>query len=82
MEHDGGPLLVGGDVRTMSPATASILENREVIAVDQDPLGRPGVRMAIAQGTRCGTAGSPTAPTRALPQHGLATATLETPCLP
>jgi alpha-galactosidase len=34
------PLLAGNDVRNMSPATAAILLNREVIAVDQDPLGR------------------------------------------
>lgn len=34
------PLLAGNDVRSMSPTTASILLNREVIAVDQDPTGR------------------------------------------
>jgi alpha-galactosidase len=34
------PLLAGNDLRNMSPATAAILLNREVIAVDQDPLGR------------------------------------------
>jgi len=34
------PLLAGNDVRSMSPVTASILLNREVIAIDQDPLGR------------------------------------------
>lgn len=44
------PLLVGGDVRTMTPSTASIVTNREVIAVDQDPLGRPGVRLADRAG--------------------------------
>jgi alpha-galactosidase len=33
------PLLAGNDVRTMSAETASILLNREVIAIDQDPLG-------------------------------------------
>jgi alpha-galactosidase len=40
------PLLIGGDVRAMSPASASIITNRDVIAVDQDPAGRPGVRIA------------------------------------
>ena len=38
------PLLAGNDVRTMSPAATAILTNRDVIAVDQDPLvsqGRP-----------------------------------------
>jgi alpha-galactosidase len=34
------PLLAGNDVRSMSAATAAILLNQEVIAIDQDPLGR------------------------------------------
>jgi alpha-galactosidase len=34
------PLLAGNDVRNMSAVTSSILLNREVIAIDQDPLGR------------------------------------------
>jgi alpha-galactosidase len=34
------PLLAGNDVRTMSEETRSILMNREVIAVDQDALGK------------------------------------------
>ncbi len=33
------PLFAGNDVRTMKPQTKAILENREIIAVDQDPLG-------------------------------------------
>jgi alpha-galactosidase len=32
------PLLAGNDVRTMSEQTRAILTNRDVIAVDQDPL--------------------------------------------
>ena len=39
------PLLVGNDVAHMSEATKSILENREVIAIDQDPLGIQGHRV-------------------------------------
>jgi hypothetical protein len=35
---DGAPLLAGNDITTMSSATANILTNSEVIAVDQDPL--------------------------------------------
>ncbi|MFT4041962.1 MAG: glycoside hydrolase family 27 protein [Gordonia sp. (in: high G+C Gram-positive bacteria)] len=35
----GAPLIAGNDVRSMSAATAAILTNREVIAVDQDTLG-------------------------------------------
>ena len=34
------PLLAGNDVRTMSDETKSILMNKEVIAIDQDPLGK------------------------------------------
>jgi alpha-galactosidase len=34
------PLLAGNDIRTMSAVTKSILMNREVIAIDQDPLGK------------------------------------------
>ena len=37
------PLIAGHDVRTMSAATKEILTNREVIAVDQDSLGRQGM---------------------------------------
>jgi alpha-galactosidase len=36
------PLLAGNDLRAMSPATRETLLNREVIAVDQDPLGIQG----------------------------------------
>jgi alpha-galactosidase len=34
------PLLTGNDIRTMSAVTKSILLNKEVIAVDQDVLGK------------------------------------------
>jgi alpha-galactosidase len=34
------PLLAGNDIRTMSDTTRSILLNKEVIAIDQDPLGK------------------------------------------
>ncbi len=34
------PLLAGNDIRTMSDVTKSILLNKEVIAIDQDPLGK------------------------------------------
>ncbi|WP_438302795.1 NPCBM/NEW2 domain-containing protein [Streptomyces sp. HUAS TT11] len=36
------PLLIGSDLREASPATLDILGNKEVIAVDQDPLGKQG----------------------------------------
>jgi alpha-galactosidase len=36
------PLIAGNDIRAMSTATHDILTNTEVIAVDQDPLGKQG----------------------------------------
>lgn len=42
------PLIAGNDLRTMTEETRQILMNTEVIAVDQDPWGLPGVR--IGQG--------------------------------
>ena len=38
------PLLAGNDIRDMKPAIADILINKEAIAVDQDKLGKQGVR--------------------------------------
>jgi len=39
------PLMIGCDVRKLTPDTASLLMNREVLAVNQDPLGIPGRRV-------------------------------------
>jgi alpha-galactosidase len=39
------PLLAGNDLRDMKADTHDILSNKEVIAVDQDPLGRQGRRV-------------------------------------
>ena len=39
-------LLAGNDIRDMSPETAAVLMNKEVIAVDQDKLGKQGTRVA------------------------------------
>jgi alpha-galactosidase len=39
------PLFAGNDLTTMSPTVRQILLNREVIAVDQDPLGVEGRRI-------------------------------------
>jgi alpha-galactosidase len=39
------PLIAGNDLSTMSEDTKSILMNKEVIAVDQDPLGSAGRRV-------------------------------------
>lgn len=40
------PLIAGNDLRTMTPEIRDILTNKEVIGVDQDPLGREGRRVA------------------------------------
>jgi len=39
------PLIAGNDLRDMRPEIRDILTNREVIAVDQDALGREGERV-------------------------------------
>ena len=38
------PLMIGCDIRDLTPAAKAILTNPEVIAIDQDPLGRQGCR--------------------------------------
>jgi alpha-galactosidase len=39
------PLLAGNDIRSMSDDTKEILLNKELIAIDQDKLGRQGTRV-------------------------------------
>ncbi|MBC8139903.1 MAG: hypothetical protein H7Y38_00520, partial [Armatimonadetes bacterium] len=40
------PLMIGCDLRTMDEQTLSLLTNPEVLAVNQDPLGKVGRRVA------------------------------------
>lgn len=40
------PLLAGNDLQRMAPETLAILVNRDVIAVDQDPLGKQATRVS------------------------------------
>lgn len=40
------PLIAGNDLRHMTPEIQEILANKEVIAIDQDPLGSEGKRVA------------------------------------
>ena len=40
------PLLAGNDIRSMAQDTKNILLNREVIAIDQDPLGKQATPIA------------------------------------
>jgi alpha-galactosidase len=44
------PLLIGSDLRDASDATFEILGNKEVIAVDQDPLGKQGTVLSSEGG--------------------------------
>ena len=44
------PLLVGTDIRKIKPDALEILLNKEVIAVDQDPLGVQGKQVRDADG--------------------------------
>ena len=42
------PLIAGNDIRTMTEATRAILLNREVIAIDQDTLGKQGTPFSVS----------------------------------
>jgi hypothetical protein len=42
----GAPLIAGNNLATMSQATAAILTNRQLIAIDQDPRGLQGTKVA------------------------------------
>jgi alpha-galactosidase len=44
-----GPLIAGNDLRSMSAAVTTVLTNTEVIAVDQDALGKQGTLVATPQ---------------------------------
>ncbi|MGW1496555.1 NPCBM/NEW2 domain-containing protein [Streptomyces sp. NPDC002402] len=44
------PLLIGSDLRSASAATLAILKNTDVIAVDQDALGRQGTVVSSSGG--------------------------------
>ncbi|XP_028923825.1 alpha-galactosidase A [Ornithorhynchus anatinus] len=40
------PLFMSNDLRQISPQAKALLQNREVIAINQDPLGRQGYRLS------------------------------------
>jgi alpha-galactosidase len=44
------PLIAGNDLTKMTPETVSILMNKEVIAVDQDAIGKQGDRAYATDG--------------------------------
>ena len=39
------PLILGNDITDMTPETLATITNKEVIAIDQDPLGIQGLRL-------------------------------------
>jgi alpha-galactosidase len=46
------PLLIGCPIEQLDDFTLSLLSNDEVIALDQDPLGRPARPVADRQGVQ------------------------------
>ena len=44
------PLILGNDVRNMTPEVLAIVSNREAIAIDQDSLGIQGLRVKNENG--------------------------------
>jgi alpha-galactosidase len=44
------PLMAGNDVRKMTPEIKAILTDRDVIAIDQDPLGKQGRQVSAENG--------------------------------
>lgn len=43
------PLMLGSDIRRISPEIKAVLQNKRVIRVNQDPLGKQGKRVKIIQ---------------------------------
>ncbi len=41
------PLLAGNDLSKMTPDTLAILENKDVVAIDQDPMGKQGEQRRV-----------------------------------
>jgi alpha-galactosidase len=44
------PLIAGNDVRHMKPEVRDVLVNKDVLAIDQDPLGHQGYRVLADPG--------------------------------
>ncbi|MBP3936604.1 MAG: glycoside hydrolase family 27 protein [Clostridia bacterium] len=50
----GSPLMIGCDIRSMTPETAAILKNRELIAINQDPAYRQPFSIGGSFNFECG----------------------------
>ena len=46
------PLILGNDLTKITPETLAIITNKEMIAVDQDPLGIQGLRLKNEDGVQ------------------------------
>jgi alpha-galactosidase len=46
------PLLIGCDLERLDSFTLNLLANDEILAVDQDPLGRQAVRVSTSEGVQ------------------------------
>lgn len=64
------PLFASADLRTMSRSTRDILGNEEVIAINQDPLGRQATRVRVDAGERVPSPWTASADSIASPQLG------------
>lgn len=49
------PLILGNDLRQVSPAASRLILNPRVVAISQDPAGRAGVRLGGAAATNNAT---------------------------
>lgn len=50
------PLFMSNDLRHISPEAKWLLQNKEVIAINQDPLGKQGYRITKVQQDQAGGA--------------------------
>jgi Alpha galactosidase A len=55
------PLIAGNDLRSTSPEILDILRNKEVIVIDQDPLGKGGCASLVRVISKFGLSRSPLA---------------------
>jgi alpha-galactosidase len=44
------PLMIGCDISRMDEMTKAILSNKDIVAIDQDPLGKQGFRVIKKDG--------------------------------
>ena len=40
------PLIMGNDLRDIRPSSKALLQNKNVIAINQDRLGKQGIKIA------------------------------------